>query len=100
MHDGPLGIATPFADNLLGCFREFGIGQNHQVQVDEGTDVGWRMLHAVFHYGKFVAYIFQRRLKAGDFLIHHARRDNQMRHFERGLGNKVCLTDGNATGNG
>ena len=98
LHNRPFRVTAPVADDLLGRFRQLGVGEDHQMQVDEGTDVGRRMLHADFHRRKLAANPGQRRLETCDFLFHHAWRDDQVRYLECRLRNEVGLANGNAAG--
>ena len=40
LDDGPFGVTAALANDLLGRFRQVGVGKNHHVQIDEGADVG------------------------------------------------------------
>ena len=73
LDDGPLGVATPFADDLLGHVAQFRVRQNHQVQVDERTEIGRRAVHPLLDCGKLAAHTCQGRFETRDFLFDEAR---------------------------
>jgi len=95
LHDRPFGVAAPLADDLLGHLAQFRVGENHQMQLYESADIRGRSLRGSLDRGEFTAHTGQRGVETGDFLFDQTRRNDQVRHLERGLRDEVRLPDGN-----
>ena len=72
----PFGVTTPLTDDLPGNFGKFRVGENHQVQVDKGAEVGSG--HAGLEIGKILTDGRQRRIETRHLLFHPAWRNEQM----------------------
>jgi hypothetical protein len=95
----PLGVASPFADDLARLLGQFRVLQEHRVDVDEGVELGRRVLGAFLHLHQFVLDRLDRRVETLDLLVHHARRQGQVRHLQRRVRHQHRPPDGNAAGN-
>ena len=61
----------------------------------ESADIRGRSLRGSLDRGEFTAHTGQRGVETGDFLFDQTRRNDQVRHLERGLRDEVRLPDGN-----
>ena len=69
------------------------------MQIDESSELGRRVLHALLEAGELLAHARQCRLETGNLLVHQTWGDDQMRHLEGRVRHEVCLTDRDTTGN-
>ena len=92
----PLGVAALFADQHLRRLGEFGVGQDHRMQVDEGTELARCPAHSLLQRLVLAAHGRHRRLEAGDFLLQLPWGQLAMRDFERCLRQQAGFADGDA----
>jgi hypothetical protein len=97
---GPFGIAAPFADDLARLVDQFRVFEEHGVDVDEGGELGWRVLGRFLHRHQFALDSLDRRVETGNFLVDHARRNGEVRHLERRVRHEHGPPDGDAAGDG
>ncbi len=95
----PFGVAAAFADDLARFFDQFGVFEEHRVDVDEGRELRRGVLGIFLHRQQFALDCGDGCIETGDFLLHQPRSQRQVRHFQRRVRHQHCPADGDAGGN-
>ena len=99
LNERPFGVAAPLADDVARLLGQFRVFQEHGVDVDEGVELGWRVLGVLLHQDQFVLDHLDGSVEAFDFLVDHARGDGQVRHLKGRMRHQHGSPDGDAAGN-
>ena len=102
LHQRPLGIAAPLADQLARHFGEQGIAEDHRMHIDEGGEFRRRAERGAGldpERAEFRAHRRHGAIEAGQLGLDVALLHQILRHLQRGMRDQAGMADGDARRN-